>query len=31
MLIEEKTQLRNLELGYSDSHLARLREGNRKA
>ncbi len=26
-LIEEKTQLRNLELGYADSHLARLREG----
>jgi phosphate:Na+ symporter len=26
-LIEEKTQLRNLELGYAESHLARLREG----
>ncbi|MFZ2079907.1 MAG: Na/Pi cotransporter family protein [Xanthobacteraceae bacterium] len=26
-LIEEKTQLRNLELAYADSHLARLREG----
>jgi len=26
-LIEEKTQLRNLELGYADSHLSRLREG----
>jgi phosphate:Na+ symporter len=26
-LIQEKTQLRNLELGYADSHLARLREG----
>jgi len=26
-LIEEKTQLRNLELGYADSHLRRLREG----
>jgi phosphate:Na+ symporter len=26
-LIEEKTQLRSLELGYADSHLARLREG----
>jgi phosphate:Na+ symporter len=26
-LIEEKTQLRNLELGYADSHMARLREG----
>jgi phosphate:Na+ symporter len=26
-LIEEKTQLRNLELSYAESHLARLREG----
>jgi phosphate:Na+ symporter len=26
-LIEEKTQLRNLELAYAESHLARLREG----
>jgi phosphate:Na+ symporter len=26
-VIDEKTQLRTLELGYSDSHLARLREG----
>ena len=26
-LIGEKTELRNLELGYADSHLARLREG----
>jgi phosphate:Na+ symporter len=26
-LIEEKTQLRNAELGSADSHLARLREG----
>ena len=26
-LIGEKTELRNLELGYAESHLARLREG----
>ena len=26
-LIEEKAQLRNLELGYAEKHLARLREG----
>jgi phosphate:Na+ symporter len=26
-LIEEKTQLRNLQLAYAESHLARLREG----
>jgi phosphate:Na+ symporter len=26
-LIEEKTELRNLELAYAESHLARLREG----
>jgi phosphate:Na+ symporter len=27
MLIEEKTQLRNLEHTYAENHLARLREG----